>query len=137
MSRRIQQLESSLQRAIGRVLAEDLSDPRLQGLISVTAVQVSPDRADAVVKVSVLPAEHEEAAMAGLDSAAARIQSLLTGRLRARRMPRLHFRIDRSLKKQAEVFSAIREARDADEAEAEWETPTDGPPSTGEEGERP
>jgi ribosome-binding factor A len=109
MSQRTAQIASVIQTAVQRVITRGLNDPRVRGLISVTKVEVSPDLADARVFVSVLPAEHSELTMHGLRSAAGFIQSEIAGEVAARRLPRLSFRLDESLKKQAALDEAIRE----------------------------
>lgn len=109
MSRRIEQLESSLQRGIATVLGRRLSDPRIEGMVSVTAVQVAPDLTEARVHVSIIPAEKEETTLQGLRHAAGRIRAQLDKELRTRNLPRLEFLLDRSLKKQAEVLDTLRE----------------------------
>ena len=110
MSHRHEQLESSLQRAIGQRIAEGLADPRISGMISVTAVEVSPDNRHANVMVSVLPESNQKLAIQGLASAAGHIRTSVGELLRMRSVPVLHFQLDTSLKKQAQVLDAIRKA---------------------------
>lgn len=113
MSHRIEQLESTLRRVIGQILAEGLSDPRLRGLVSVTSVKVTEDRHTAVVNVSVMPAEHEQGSVRALRHAARHIRHEVGRRVEARVLPHLDFKLDRSLKKQAEVMQAIHDAMSA------------------------
>jgi ribosome-binding factor A len=110
MSHRREQLASSLQRTIGKLIAQGLNDPRISGMISVTSVEVSPDGRHATVSVSVLPASAEKLTLQGLGSAAGFLRSALGRELRIRRPPTLHFQLDPSLKKQAQVLDAIRKA---------------------------
>lgn len=107
MSQRTEQIASVIQTAVQRVITRGLNDPRVRGLISVTKVEVSPDLSDARVFVSVLPAEHSELTMHGLRSAAGHIQSEIAKEVAARRLPRLSFRLDESLKKHAALDQAI------------------------------
>jgi len=129
MAYRHQQLESSMQRAIGEVLAAGLNDPRVTGIISVTEVKVSPDRRHAVVKVSVMPETSQRRTVRGLRHAAGHVQSLVGRELHTRSVPQLDFRVDDSLKTQARMLRAIDEAIEEDEArgrpseEAGRETP--------------
>ncbi|MFA7236105.1 MAG: 30S ribosome-binding factor RbfA, partial [Phycisphaeraceae bacterium] len=101
MPHRQEQLESALRRTIGQILLTGMSDPRIKGMISVTAVKVSPDRREAVVSISVLPAEHQPLTVTALDHAARHIQAEISKRIEIRQMPHLHFKADDSLKKQA------------------------------------
>lgn len=108
MSQRTAQIASVIQTAVQRVITRGLNDPRIRGLISVTKVEVTPDLSEARVYVSVLPAEHSELTMHGLRSASGHIQSEIADEVAARRLPRLSFRLDESLKKQADLDQAIR-----------------------------
>ena len=119
------QIESTLQRAISQVLARQLSDPRIGGLLSVTRVTVSPDRHDASVFVSVLPQRLQNRTLAGLRHASGHIKSLLCKAVAMRAVPRLNFQLDDGLKKQAAVFDEIARAVAADENHA---TPSSGDP---------
>lgn len=110
MSHRRQQLESSLQRSIGQLIAAGLGDPRIQGMITVTGVHVSPDGRHADVGISVLPDDKQDLTLHGLRSAAGHIQVELRRMLRARAIPQLNFQFDPSLKKQARVLGAIQDA---------------------------
>ena len=115
MSYRHQQLESSMKRAIGEVLAAGLNDPRIRGMISVTEVKVSPDRRDAVVKVSVMPEEAQRRSVSGLRHAARHVQALVGKELHTRSVPHLDFRLDESLKTQARMLREINEVMEEDE----------------------
>jgi ribosome-binding factor A len=118
------QISSVLQRAVQEVISRGLNDPRVRGLISVTSVTISEDRREATVRVSVLPAEHAELTMHGLRHATPHVQSKVANTVRARRVPTLHFRLDESLKKQADVLAAIRRN------ESQEDTPAPEDPTT-------
>ena len=114
MSHRIEQAESTLRRVISQVLARRVSDPRIVGMVSVTRVEISPDRRNAGVFVSILPEQYEKRTMSGLVNAAIHIQNLVREEVAMRIVPHLSFHLDRSLKKQAEIFGAIDRALGAD-----------------------
>ncbi|MHC4080906.1 MAG: 30S ribosome-binding factor RbfA [Planctomycetota bacterium] len=111
MPHRPDQVASIIQRAVQTVLGRGLSDPRIRGLVSVTKVQVDQALSQAAVYVSVLPAEHAVLALQGLQHAAPRIQNQIAKSVQLRRMPRLSFHLDESIKKQAEFDAALAEAR--------------------------
>ena len=86
---------------------------------------VSPDLADASVGISVLPQEHAELTLHGLRSAAGHLQRAVARALSMKRVPRLSFQLDRSLKRLAEIDSALAEARDrGNDSTLEPEDPT-------------
>lgn len=130
MSHRRQQMESTLQKVIGKIFATGLADPRIRGMVSVTSVSVSPDMRNATVGISVIPQEYQKTTWHGIRHAAKHIQSLVLKQMKIRQVPRLDFVLDESLKKGAEVLDAIRKvSEDATNGEiAEPEAvPTDGP----------
>ena len=107
MSQRTQQLGSLIRRAVQDILIRGLNDPRIRGLVSITNVHISDDLADAMIDVSVLPAEHGPLTLHGLRHAAPHIRRQLSNELSVRRMPRLDFRLDDSLKKAEEVYASL------------------------------
>lgn len=107
MSHRIAQIESTLKRAISTILSQKLSDPRIEGLVSVTRVTVSPDLHDAQVFVTVLPARHQRRTIYGLQHAAVHIHARVMKEVALKKVPHLDFRPDDTLKQQAEVDAAI------------------------------
>jgi ribosome-binding factor A len=110
VSHRTEQLASELRGAIQEVIDRGLSDPRVSGMITVTEVRVSPDHKAAFIRVSVLPADRQKLTMHGLRAAAAHIRRQAGERVRTRSMPEIHFELDESTKKQAEVMGAIARA---------------------------
>jgi len=110
MSRRADQVASTIHRAVQDVINRGFSDPRISGLISVTDVGVDDDLTTAMVSVCVHPPDREELTLHGLRSAANYIRRQ-TGELVAlRRMPALRFRLDKNIRRQSDVLAAINEA---------------------------
>ena len=129
MSRRHEHLESSLLRAVQMVIAKGLADPRISGMISITSVRVSPDGAEARLGVSVMPHDREHLTLAGLRHSADHIRRRAADLIEVRRMPRLEFTLDESLKKQAETLAALSRVREEQETPAgPSPAPTPEPP---------
>lgn len=103
---------AEIRRAVQGVFSRGLNDPRIRGILSVTRVEISPDGSNATVFVSVIPEEHLELAIHGIQHAGQHIRSEVGKLVRMRRIPKLSFKIDQSLKKQAAVLSAIAKAND-------------------------
>jgi len=119
MTQRTDQVASTLKRATQEVLSRGLADPRVQGLITVTRVDVSEDLANAILYCTVTPHEHEELSMHGLKSAAKWVRRQVADNVRFRRMPQFRFKIDEQLIKQQEVLASIAEAMEEDERRAQ------------------
>ena len=115
MTQHASQIESVLLRAVQDVFSRGLNDPRVRGLVSVTRVELAGDYSEATVWCSVLPEEHGALSIRGIESAGRWIRREAAEKVRLRRMPQLRFKLDASLKKQADVLSAINEGRRRDE----------------------
>ncbi len=110
MSHRPKQLGSVLQRAIQSIIERGFSDPRIQGVITVTRVKVSPDLKDAIIYVTVIPADDESLTLHGLRSAGAYIRRQAGELVAIHRLPQFEFRIDEQIKREANVLAAIKNA---------------------------
>ena len=118
MSERTRKVESQLKEITGEEVA-GLSDPRIQGLVTVTGVRVSPDLAHATVFYSVLAGEDTEAAREGLRSAAGRIQGAVGAQTRLKRTPKLNFEPDPVVESATRIEAALREVRTDDDTHEE------------------
>lgn len=117
MSGRTRKIESQLKEIVGEEVAV-LSDPRIQGLVTVTGVRVSPDISTATVFYSVLSGEDLEGARQGLQSAAGRIQAQVGSQTRLKRTPRLHFEPDPVVENVSRIEATLKEIKDT-EADAD------------------
>jgi len=125
MNHRIEQIESTIRKALAQVLQRKISDPRIRGMVSITKVDVGTDMKLATVSVSVLPEEYAKLTLAGLKAANRHIQGELKKLVALRVVPHLRFEIDTSLKKAEEIYGAIDQAHAREQApDAE---PTDEP----------
>ncbi len=96
---------------IQRDLAElirGLKDPRI-GMVTISAVEVSPDYAHAKVFFSVLVGDAAECERA-LNEAAGFLRNGLFKRLAIHTVPTLHFQFDRTTEHAAELSALIRQA---------------------------
>ncbi len=108
MSRRTERVNNTLRRELGAVISGTLRDPRLPLMTSVTDVECTSDFAEAWVSVSVLGSEADQAhAIEALRSAAGLLRHELAARISTRQIPRLHFKIDTSIQKAADLVALI------------------------------
>ena len=110
MSGRTRKIESLLKEIVGEEV-DALSDPRINGLVTVTAVRVSPDLAQATVFFSTLSEEGVEDATEGLNSAAGRRQSVVARQMRVKRTPRHHFEPDPVVENVGRLEAALQNIR--------------------------
>ncbi len=111
MSERTRKIESQLKQIVGEEVAA-LSDPRIKGLLTITAVRVSPDLSHATVFYSLLAGGNTEEAREGLQSAAGRIQGAVGSQTRLKRTPRLFFEPDPLVERATRIEAALREVRE-------------------------
>ena len=82
---------------INAMLAGELKDPRLEGMVVVSEVRVQPDMKHARVFVNMRGSSKEQTdAIKALEHASGFIRSELIERLQLRRLPELHFTLDLS-----------------------------------------
>lgn len=102
-----------IQRELGDLL-RGVKDPRVQGLVTVSGIDVSPDLRNAKVYVTVLESAEPEATVAALNHAAGYLRGRLGERLELRSVPRLVFHYDASLDQAERVQRLLRDALDED-----------------------
>ncbi len=108
-NRRIERLNEQLRREISDVLRRDVRDPRV-GTPTVTRVGVTSDLSMARAFVRIGGAEAErQAALEGLEAAAAFVRREIGGRLRMRRVPELRFEIDRTFEHASRIEELLRQ----------------------------
>ncbi len=114
MSRRTQRLNRAIQQEISRILEKDINDPRLSGLISITAVLISEDLRHVRVYVSVLGDEEARTqALKGFAAASGFIKKEVSTNLRMRHAPDFAFEYDDSIERGTEVLQIMEDlARD-------------------------
>ena len=111
---RHERVAEEIHHEISAMLAGELKDPRLAGMVAVTEVRVSPDLKQARVYVSINGNETEQAAaMKGLEAAAGFIRHELAERIQMRRSPELHFVLDRSEEYADRIERLLKEAKNA------------------------
>jgi ribosome-binding factor A len=96
---------------IQRDLAElirDLKDPRI-GMVTINAVEVTPDYAHANVFFSLLVGDPHECEIA-LNEAAGFVRNGLFKRLAIHTVPTLHFKFDQTTERAADLNSLIQRA---------------------------
>jgi ribosome-binding factor A len=122
MSQRTERLDELLRQEIGAMLEREIADPRI-GFATVTEVETTPDLRHARVWISVIGgATERETTIAGLEHAMVFIRRELGTRLRIRRIPELHVRLDDSIERGTRVLRLL----DSLESGLEPDVPTPG-----------
>ena len=97
---------------IATFLANDVKDPRIVGLVTVTGVEITRDLRHAKVFVSVLGSESQRAAtFDGLEGVAAHLRGRVGRALRLRVAPEIEFRNDDSVAHAAKIEQLLAQVR--------------------------
>lgn len=97
-----------IQRDLAELIARELKDPRV-GMVTINAVEVTPDYAHAKVFFSLLVGDPEEAT-AALNQAAGFLRNGLFKKLHIHTVPTLHFQFDRSIERASDMNALISKA---------------------------
>jgi ribosome-binding factor A len=109
---RIEKVNQQIKREIGRILQQEMGDPRLQ-FVTITKVDVSRDLRNAKILFSVLgAAAQRHAAQQGLEGARGMIRKLLGENINIRFTPELFFVYDNSIELNARIEETLKEIRD-------------------------
>jgi len=109
---RIDRVNQQVKREIGRIIQQELGDPRLQ-FVTITDVDVSRDLRNGKIRFSVLGEQAQvQAAQKGLDGARGMIRKLLGQSMKLRHIPELFFIFDQSIEMTIRIEKTLKEIRD-------------------------
>ena len=107
-SNRIGRINEEIQRELS-ALIRTVKDPRVQGLISITAVHTTPDLKFAKVYVSVLDKSDADQVVKGMKSAGGYLRREQSRALDLRSTPELIFTRDDSIDQGAHILELLRD----------------------------
>ena len=108
-SNRIGRINEEIQRELASLIP-NVKDPRVTGMISVTAVDTTPDLRYAKIYISVLDKSDSAQVLKGLKSASGWLRRELGHALQLRYTPELTFVRDDSIDKGAHILDMLRNA---------------------------
>lgn len=102
MNQRLQRLADQIQRELAVLIRDEINDPRLTGLVTISNVKISPDLGYADICVTVMETERDDAmakdfheeSLQVLNKASGFLRTELSHILRTRTTPRLRFHYD-------------------------------------------
>ena len=134
MSVRTERVASTIQRELAMLMMRELQDPRLEGIVSITRVKVSPDLSVADVYISVMGTPGQQtAALNALKHSAGMMRTKLTRILSMRVSPYLKFHMDENLKKELEMMELLRKVAE-ENAEIDRKRASQNPNNDSEKG---
>lgn len=127
MNNRIDRISEEIKKEMGSIIQNELKDPRLPSMVSITALNVTKDLKYAKVYVSVFGNDEEKkAAIQALKSAAGFIRRELGHRVQIRYTPLLQFELDNSIEHGFHIEKLLKESGIKEVIESEK---NDVPPS--------
>ena len=118
MTRRTERLNHQIQTEISDLLRKHVNDPRLSGLISITAVDISKDLRNAKIFISTIgDAANRDETLKGFNSASGFLRRELAHRLNIRVTPMLEFFFDDSIERAVNLVNLIERVAASDSKE--------------------
>jgi ribosome-binding factor A len=111
-TRRQEKVARVVKEVVSDAIAHHLSDPRIEGFVSVTRVEMSPDLRNANVYLSIFGRDEvsQSKTFTAITHAKSRIQSMVAGNLQSKFCPVLHIYRDEKFKKTLETLNLIDKA---------------------------
>lgn len=106
---RMDRVNEEFKKEISKIIDQDLKNPNITGIISVTKVKTSSDLKSARVYISLLNSKSKKNTMQGIKNASGFIRSELAKRVNLRYTPELIFELDESLEYGAKIDSILNE----------------------------
>ena len=94
---RVERIEEEVKKVVSKVIDRDLKDSRLNGMISVTKVDVSRDLKYCKIYVSMLGVADQKEAMDALKSSAGFVRREIGANIRMHSTPEVKFEFDDSI----------------------------------------
>jgi ribosome-binding factor A len=114
-ARRPDRVAEAIREEVATFLAEDVKDPRVRGLVTITGAEVTRDLRHAKVFVTVMGSEADQAAtFEGLASVAHHLRTRLGRALRLRLAPEIEFIKDTSVAYAARIESLLGQVKQED-----------------------
>lgn len=105
---RTDRISEEIKKVVSEMIQNELKDPRVKGLISITKVIVTKDLKFCKIYISVLGADKEEV-LTGIKSSAGYMRKQLGSRIQIRIVPELQFVLDDSIEYGAHIDKVIKD----------------------------
>ena len=106
----MQRLNVLFRQELADLIRNELRDPRLAEIVSITRVDISPDLQNASVYASVLGDEEAKlSTMKALVAASPFLRHHLNERIAIRRIPTLHFILDETIEQAAHILELMKQ----------------------------
>ncbi len=115
-AKRLNRISEEIKRVVSEIINNELKDPRISEITSITRVDVTNDLSYADIYVSVLGDDLEkEKTLEGLESAKGFIRHEIGNKIKLRHLPELIFHIDKSIEQGIYMSKLIDKVNREDE----------------------
>ena len=109
MNNRMNRVDEQIKEEVSKIIDQEMHDPSLTGLISVTSVKTTPDLRYSRVFVSMIGAKDQKENLAILKKSSGFIRTLLAKRINLRITPELVFEFDESIEYGAKIDRILKD----------------------------
>lgn len=116
LSYRPQRVAELIKIEVSQIIREELKDPRINQVISITTVRVTNDLKHAKIFISVLGSQKDkESLIKGLDAATGFVKKELAKRIKMRFIPDIQFQLDNSIEYGFEISKILKDINKGDQ----------------------
>lgn len=108
---RMNRVDEQLKEEISKIIDQELSDPSLTGMISVSKVKTTPDLRYARVYVTMIGCKSQKDNLAILKKSSGYIRTLVAKRVNLRITPELVFEFDESIEYGAKIDQILKDMK--------------------------
>ena len=109
MNNRMNRIDEQLKEELSKIISQELSDPKLTGMISVSQVKTTPDLKYARVFVTMIGCKSQKENLAILKKSSGYIRTLIAKRVNLRITPELVFEFDESIEYGAKIDKILKD----------------------------
>ena len=108
-SNRMHKIDEEIKKEVSQIISQELRDPNITGLISVTKVKTTPDLRYSRIFVSMINAKSQQKNLEILKKSSGHIRSLIAKRINLRITPELVFEFDESIEYGTRIDQILKE----------------------------
>ena len=118
---RIERINSEIQKAVSHIIDNDIRDPQIDAMISVSDVQTTPDLSHSRIFITSIGSTNSDEVLNRIKGAAGFIRGKLSKMIKLRITPRLEFMKDESVEYASNIESILKNITYSTEEESDDE----------------
>lgn len=110
MNNRLEKINEEIIKALSEIFKNDIKDPRISGLITITEAKITNDLSHCTIYVSIYNSKDKNECFKTINKCSSFIRKKLAEKVDIRIMPELHFKLDETLDyvdKMNKIFKTI------------------------------